>query len=223
MRKLGGGDRPTRRDVLRDILVGSAAGASTLIPQGQEAMAQAQNGIAELDPWPYGRNSFATDTVLMFRGNPAHTFYGTGPLPETAPRVLWRHRTPAIPQTLRGITYVWTGTGWTGTAAKLGDYVYVGSLGAYLYCFEAMTGRLVWSYRAGGLYKSSVCLYDNKVYVGNTDDYLHCVDARNGHRVWASNTGSDLDSSPCVVDGVLYTAGENGHARAIDPQTGREI
>src|SRR5688572_9491689 len=118
MRRLGDGRRPTRRDVL----VGTAAGAGALILPGQGAAA----GVAELDPWPYGRGSHATDTVLMFRGNPAHTFYGTGPLPETAPHILWRHRTASIPQTLRGKAIVWAGTGWTGTAAKLGDYVYVG-------------------------------------------------------------------------------------------------
>jgi outer membrane protein assembly factor BamB len=216
MHHLGDGRRPTRREVL----IGTAAGAGALVLPGQEAAAQ---GAAELDPWPYGRNSFATDTVLMFRGNPAHTFYGTGPLPETAPRILWRHRTASIPQTLRGRAIVWAGTGWTGTAAKLGDYVYVGSVGGYLYCLEAMTGGLVWSYRAGGLFKSSVCLYDNKVYIGNTDNHLHCVDAATGRRVWAFNSGRDLDSSPCVVDGVLYIAGENGYARAMDPQTGKEI
>lgn len=208
--------RPTRRDVL----IGAAAGAGTLALGEWEA--EAVSGVAELGPWPYGRGSYARDTLLMFRGNPPHTFYGTGPIPD-APRLVWKFQTAAINNVVRGKPMTWAGTGWTGTASKLGNYVYVASVGGYVYCFEAMTGRLVWQYRGGGMFKSSVCIYDNKVYVGNTDNLLHCIDAATGRRIWAFDTGKDLDSSPCVVDGRLYVAGECGYARAIDPQTGREI
>jgi outer membrane protein assembly factor BamB len=208
--------QPTRRD----FLIGAGAGALALPVGGESALAV--SGAASLGPWRYGKGSFASDTLLMFRGNPAHTFYGTGPIPD-APRLIWKFRTAEINNVVHGKPTTWAGTGWTGTASKLGDYVYVGSVGGYVYCFEAFTGRLVWAHRGGGMFKGSLCIYDNKVYIGNTDNLLRCLDAATGRKIWTFDTGKDLDSSPCVVDGHLYIAGENAYARAIDAQTGKEI
>ena len=73
----------------------------------------------DLPAWKYGRNSAADDTVLMFRGNGAHTFYGTGPIPDAPPRMLWRFKTAVKRNRLRGRRVTWAGTGWTGTAIKL--------------------------------------------------------------------------------------------------------
>ncbi|HRD78394.1 MAG TPA: PQQ-binding-like beta-propeller repeat protein [Hyphomicrobiaceae bacterium] len=207
----------SRRDVLKGTGTATIAGSVLL---GTSRIVQAET--ARLPAWRYGTGSHATDTVLMFRGNPAHTFYGTGPIPDR-PRIRWQYRTAEIRNVVRGTPMTWTGTGWTGTAAKLADYIYVGSVGGYVYCFEALSGKLVWSHKGGGMFKSSVCLFDNKVYIGNTDDLLRCLDAATGRVVWTVNTGRDLDSSPVVTGGRLYIAGENGYARCLDPQTGREI
>lgn len=207
---------PSRRQLLAATL-GLAAGTRLT-----GATAAAGVAAAALGPWTYGQGSFADDTVLMFRGNPAHTFYGTGPVPDRL-QVAWKFRTTTINNTVRGVPMVWTGTGWTGTAAKLGDYIFFGSTGGQVYCLEAMSGKPVWRHTGQGMFKGSLCLFDNKVYIGNTDDLLRCLDARTGRIVWTFNTGYDLDSSPCVVDGRLYIAGENGYARCLDPHTGREI
>lgn len=177
---------------------------------------------ANLAPWKYGASSVATDTVLMFRGNGPHTFYGTGPVPDRL-RIVWKFRTATINNTVQGKPLTWTGAGWTGTAVKLGDYVFLGSVGGYVYAFEAMTGKLVWSLRGGGMFKGSLCAFDNKLYIGNTDNLIRCIDAATGRQLWAFDTTRDCDSSPCVIDGRLYIAGENGYARCLDPQTGREI
>ncbi len=177
---------------------------------------------ANLGPWPYGNSSVATDAMLMFRGNGAHTFYGTGPLPDRL-QVIWKFRTATITNSVRGTPMMWTGTGWTGTAVKFGDYVFVGSTGGYVYAFEASTGKVAWSLKGGAMFKGSLCAYANKLYIGNTDDLLRCIDAATGRLLWTFNTGRDCDSSPCVIDGRLYIAGENGWARCLEPDTGREI
>lgn len=192
------------------------AGAGTLEPPVPQ-------GVARLPAWAYGDSSVSTDTVLMFRGNGAHTFGGTGPLPDKAPEVKWRFRTGSRSNTVRGVPMVWAGTGWTGSAVKLGDYVYVGSVDGKAYAFHAETGRLVWQIGSGGMYKSSFCAFENRLYIGNTDDLLRCIDAQTGRTVWTHNTGKDLDSSPCVIEGKLYIAGENGHVRCLDPRTGKLI
>ncbi len=177
----------------------------------------------QLPKWRYGKNSAASDTVLMFRGNGAHTFYGTGPIPDRPPRIQWRFRTAVIRNRVRGTPMTWAGTGWTGSAIKLGDYVFFGSVGGYVYALEADRGQLLWRHRGGGMFKSSLCAYENRLYIGNTDNRLRCLDAATGRLIWSRNTGRDLDSSPCVVDDRLYIAGENGYLRCLIPQTGKQV
>ena len=214
-----------RRDILKGL--GALAATPLLSPQPLLAAKRAKRSrsggrVAQLQPWKYGKGSFGDDAMLMFRGNPAHTFYGTGPLPD-APRMKWKFRTATIRNRVRGNPMIWTGTGWTGTAVKFGDYVFVGSAGGYVYAFEAASGKLVWKLKGRGMFKGSLCAYDNKLYIGNTDNLLRCIDAATGKLLWRHDTGRDLDSSPCVVDDRLYIAGENGWARCINPHTGKLI
>lgn len=213
----------------RNFLTGLAAtsGGSFFSPVGfkpaEAKRYRSSRRIAHLPDWAYGPNSVAEDAMLMFRGNGSHTFYGTGPIPEEAPKIAWKFRTASMRRSVRGTPVIWAGTGWTGTAVAIGDYVFVGSVGGYVYAFEATTGRLVWKTRGGGMFKGSACLYENRLYIGNTDNLLRCLDARTGRTIWRHDTGKDLDSSPCVIDGRLYIAGENGYVRCLNPRTGKLI
>lgn len=190
--------------------------------KARDKPAEVNGGPIALGAWRYGRSSTGTDAMLMFRGNPAHTFYGTGPVP-TKPKVRWKHRMIDYPALYYGTPHVWKGTGWTGQAGYLDGYVFVGSQGRGLYAFEADSGKVRWRYEAGRMFKSSLCIYENRLYIGNVDDWLRCLDAKTGEVLWRLNTHRDLDSSPCVVDGRLYIAGENGHVRCLDPMTGEQI
>lgn len=180
------------------------------------------NGKVTLPAWPHGGTSTAKDAMLMFRGDPTHTFYGSGEIPGSKPEVLWKHRMEDFPSLYYGEPFVWKGTGWTGQAVAYAGHVWIGSQGRNLYCFEAKTGTLKWRYQASRQFKGSSCLWDNKLYIGNVDDWLRCFDAATGKVLWRLNTGYDLDSSPCVVDGRLYIAGENGNVRCLDPHTGEK-
>lgn len=184
---------------------------------------ESHGGPLNLKAWPYGRDSTATNAMLTFRGNPSHTFYGTGPISDKAPQVLWRHRMIDFPSLYYGKPHVWRGTGWTGQPIYYQDYIFIGSQGCHFYAFEAKTGKLRWRFKGGRQFKGSACLYQNKLYTGNVDDWLRCIDANTGKVLWRINTGRDLDSSPIVVDDKLYIAGENGHARCLDPHTGELI
>lgn len=223
----------SRRDFLQRIVLGAAAApwaphalaadaedGSEVVWDRADRAAYRAGGPLDLAPWPYGKTSSAPDTVLMFRGDGRHRHYGTGPIADEV-RVLWRHRMLDYRTRYYGRRHVWAGTGWTGQAAKLGDYVFVGSTGRGLYAFEAATGRLRWRYDARRMFKASVCVYDNRLFIGNVDNWLRCIDAATGDLVWRVDTGRDLDSSACVDGGWLYIGGENGHVRCMDPATGR--
>ncbi|MCA9522400.1 MAG: PQQ-binding-like beta-propeller repeat protein [Myxococcales bacterium] len=218
--------RWSRREFLRALTLGalasSEADARKRRPRKQTPDYEIHGGPLKLPAWRYGDSSSAADTVLMFRGNATHTFYGTGPV-SSAPKVRWRFRMEDFPTMLHGKPHVWAGTGWTGQASVLGGYVFVGSVGRNLYCFDADNGTLRWRYRASRMFKSSLCIYQNRLYVGNVDDHLRCFDATTGKVLWRFNTHRDLDSSPVVTGGKLFIAGESGYTRCFDPMTGKLI
>lgn len=176
----------------------------------------------KLPPWKYGADSAAPDAVLMFRGNPARNFHGTGPLND-APSLVWSRDLERFESVLRGIVVTWAGTGWTGQPCRLGDWVFVGGVDRCLWALNAATGALGWRLRADRMFKSSVCIYENRLFIGNVDNLLRCVDASTGRLDWKIDTHADLDSSPCVAGGRLYIAGENGSVRCLDPATGNQI
>lgn len=218
----------------REFLKGVVAGSAGLLLAGSGAASARANGKV-LNPgqtwrsdtpvtlpfWPYGNFSTSNETVLMFRGSPSHTFYGTGPL-RSQLEILWRFRTEDFGTQLRGEDKTWSGTGWTGQASHLAGYVFFGSQDRHFYCLRASDGALMWKYRAARMFKGSCCIYRNRIYAPNVDNCIHCLDASTGIPVWKFNTGNDCDSSPCVVDGKLYVAGESGYVRCLNPETGKE-
>ena len=69
-------------------------------------------------PYPPG----TVNGLITFRGNPTRTFYGTGPIPRTAPAEAWRYPEEGG---LCGVSddgggpETWCGTGWTGQPSDL--------------------------------------------------------------------------------------------------------
>ena len=156
--------------------------------------------------------------ITMFRGNPTKTFYGTGPLRDRL-RVVWKYEMGGYFSPAHGNkpAKTWRGTGWTGTAVVVDGKVYVGSLDSHLYAFDGSTGRVLWRYKGGAMFKSSACYYDGKLYIGNVDNHLHCVDAASGRRLWRYNSHHDLDSSPVPAEGRIFVGGEAGWMHAFSP------
>ena len=132
---------------------------------------------------------------------------------------------------MRGTPMIWTGTGWTGTAVKFGNYVFVGSAGGYVYAFEAMTGKLVWKLKGRGMFKGSLCAYDNKLYIGNTDNLLRCISPQTGKLIWKTFMGgiergtrlgsNGSETSPAIADNEYYTVNYHGVMHCIDTAKGR--
>lgn len=169
--------------------------------------------------WNLGGDSASTTTVLMFRGNPTHTFYGTGPLRQRL-ELQWRVQMGRFVTTLHGAPHVWAGTGWSGQPVKWGERIFVGAVDKSFYCFDARSGAVLWRHPADRMFKSSACFFRGRIYVGNVDNRLRCLDGLTGRLLWSYDSGRDLDSSPCVVNGRLYVGGEDGFVKCFDPETG---
>ncbi len=179
------------------------------------------NRKANLPPWDGATSSDSPPGQMrMFRGNRRHDYQGSGKL-GTDLKVLWKFRMSDYATLKHGQPTVWQGTGWTGQTLKVGAYVFIGSTGGHLHCFEAATGALVWVLAADRCFKGSPCFYRNRIYIPNVDNHLRCVDAATGALLWKWRSPNDMDSSPLVVDGVLYVGGEDGAVKAFDPESGR--
>ena len=173
--------------------------------------------------------------LTMFRGNPTRTFFGTGPVPQTAPPVLWRFpQNPMCGESAEGPDVrVWCGSGWTGQPVvwERDDGVTEVIFGAYdknIHFLDADTGeRTRPDFPMGDIIKGSVTLDPDGfplLYTGSRDPRFRIIalDGDEPREVWSLHATSvegmwndDWDSNPVVVDDMLYQGGENSWWFAI--------
>lgn len=166
--------------------------------------------------------------LTMFRGNPTHTFHGTGPLPDGL-EVLWRFPGAAMCSTssIGGEAKVWCGTGWTGQPVvwERPDGVTEIIFGAYdknIHFVNAATGeRTRPDFFMGDIIKGSVTLDPDGyplLYAGSRDPRYRIIalDREVPTEIWSLDANSvngkwnnDWDSSAAIIDDYLLEGGEN--------------
>lgn len=198
----------SRRDFLRSIPAAALGGI--VLPRWGAAAAPRISAAAPAAP---------VADVPMFRGNPSHTFYGTGPMSD-APRIRW---TFPMGHFHSPTGKIWSGTGWTGTAAVVGGTLYVGSQDSVFYAIDCESGNLRWKFQAKAMFKGSCAVFAGRVFTGCVDNHIYCLDAQNGRLLWAYDTGTDCDSSPTIYGNRVYIAGESGYVHCFRPDTGRLV
>jgi outer membrane protein assembly factor BamB len=181
------------------------------------------------EPWG------TVEGLTMFRGNPTRSFYGTGPLPDDAPEVLWRYPDSPMCGTSRvgGESSVWCGTGWTGQPVvwERPDGITEVVFGAYdkaVHFVDAATGRATRQpFATGDIIKGSVTLDPDGyplLYTGSRDNHLRVIalDREPVEELWSMSAydvqgiwNDDWDSNPAIVDDMLYVGGENSWFYAI--------
>jgi outer membrane protein assembly factor BamB len=186
-----------------------------------------------LHEWVDGRSVGApwgeVEGLLMFRGNPTNTWYGTGPIPET-PEILWRY--PEQPMcsesTDYGVTTVWCGNGWTGQPVlwERPDGVTEMIFGAYdrrLHFVDAELGRPTRApLLTGDIIKGTPTIDPDGfplVYFGSRDNKIRILALDRGEVVelWsytadlnvAGRWNDDWDANPRIVNDILFEGSEN--------------
>ncbi len=105
-------------------------------------------------------------------------------------------------------------------------YVVIG--GDRVWCFNAVTGEVVWEYGEAGwnFCENSPKYYDGKVYITGESQAsinitaLHCINAQNGSGVWVSSEVSGTSYSvPACKDGNIYW-GMSGGIYCFDADSG---
>ena len=112
-----------------------------------------------------------------------------------------------------------------------------------VHCFDAATGKSVWSYSYPCKYqkvgypdgpRASVSINDGRAYSLGTTGLLHCFDAAKGTMLWSKDLSQDykirmpiwgISTSPLVEGNaiIVQIGGRNACLVALDKSTGEEI
>ncbi len=188
------------------------------------------DGLADpagfLKPYP----NASVEGLLTFRGNPSRSYYGAGPVPRTAPKVL--HRFPDEPMCREsrnlGETKVWCGMGWTGqpTIVEREDRTWAifGGYDGHIHFMDADTGeRILPDVETGDIIKGTPTIDPDGyplVYSGSRDDLLRIIAVdRPGQAevLWTLDSESvppnlwndDWDSSPIILGDYMLEGSES--------------
>ena len=105
---------------------------------------------------------------------------------------------------------VWStmrGGAYMSTPVVYGDYLYLGTSGGVLRCFDARSGEKVYEKRLGSKASmiASLVAGDGKVYCTSENGTVYVVDAGPEFRVLAENPmGEPCFASPAISEGTIY-------------------
>lgn len=107
--------------------------------------------------------------------------------------------------------------------------VYIGSSDQRVYALDGRSGRLIWTYRTGGMVHSSPALAGRNIVVGSWDGAVYALDADTGQLRWRFQTETEqrssvmlgIQASPSVDGSVVYVGSRDGHFYAICAHDGR--
>lgn len=104
-------------------------------------------------------------------------------------------------------------------------FLYLGSYNKKIYCLNASSGQIVWTYKTDSAIHAGVTVVDGVVYAGCRDTYLYALNATTGALIWKytagiAGGGDGFDTNPLVVNGTVYIGSNDGNCSAIDAATG---
>jgi outer membrane protein assembly factor BamB len=212
---------------------GEATGTTSATSSTTTTLPPRPTGVVTADSLfrPWG----TVDGLTMFRGNPTRTFFGTGPVSQTAPERLWRYPDRAMTgdSPVGNQPKTWSGTGWTGQPLvhDRDDGTTELIFGAYdkqIHFLDAETGEQLRSgFDMGDIIKGTITLDPDGfplLYAGSRDPRFRilALDGDEVREVWSLHAravegmwNDDWDSNPVVIDDMLYVGGENSWWFAI--------
>lgn len=95
--------------------------------------------------------------------------------------------------------------------------VYIGNKDGTLICYDAATGKVIWTHENGGFIFKSVAVADGRVILirtrkdGSPDGRIFALDALDGRELWSwqDEKKSQTFTAPIVADGAVYFGREN--------------
>jgi outer membrane protein assembly factor BamB len=109
------------------------------------------------------------------------------------------------------------------TPALAANRIYIGSQDHRVYCVNASTGALLWTYLTGGPIYSSPTITAERLYIGSDDGSLYCLNAVTGAVEWRYTTGRRIVSVPAVAHGRVVVGSADHSIYCLDAVTGAKL
>ena len=119
---------------------------------------------------------------------------------------------------------IWSFSGFGADPAVAKGKVFIASedFGS-IYCLDANTGDVTWSYEIGERLIYSPVVTDGKVFFCSFEKgNIYCLDEDNGDLIWSYETGSSVGSSPAEGDGKFFVS-SGDTIYSLDASTGELI
>jgi hypothetical protein len=184
------------------------------------------NPASAMRPWS---DVGAVEGLLTFRGNPTRSWYGRGPVPETA-RVVWTWDIGCANSNVGSQPKTWCGSGWTGQPTvfrhPLSPDSWTVGFGGYnrkVNFLDPDTGAVAHpAYATNDIIKGSITIDPDGfplLYTGSRDDNFHVValDRAEPVALWKLHAdahkptkwNNDWDGNALIIDDYLFEGGEN--------------
>ncbi len=179
--------------------------AATVLPASYYNGVEAQVKTTEMNNQENDNSDLWIDWWPMFHHDLCHTGFSTSSAPETN-HTKWTFTTDS-------------GGAFSSPTISNGK-LYVSSCDHRIYCLDADTGELIWTYTTGNYVFSSPAIANGKVYVGSMDHKIYCLDADTGELIWTYTTGDFVWPSPAISNGKLYVGSDDDKIYCLDAETG---
>jgi outer membrane protein assembly factor BamB len=113
-----------------------------------------------------------------------------------------------------------------GSAAIVGQSVYIGDVKGRLYCLNLADGAVRWTYTVkDGSFETSPLVMNGRVYIGDGDGLFHCIDAANGQLVWKhdAKNGQPIHASANALGDRIIFGNDGSEVIAVQASDGKEL
>jgi len=115
-----------------------------------------------------------------------------------------------------------------GSAGFAGDLVIAGCGDAFVYAWNAETGKEVWKFETNGEVHAGVNIWADptgklRVLIGSYDNNLYCLDATTGEKQWAFETANYVNGASAIYENQVVFGGCDGTLYVLDCATGKEV
>ena len=94
-----------------------------------------------------------------------------------------------------------------GTAAVVGDRLYIGTMSNQVLAVDWKKGEILWRFEAAKRqqpFYSSAAVTESLVVIGSRDKRLHALDRKTGTETWSFAAADKVDGSPVIAGKRVY-------------------
>lgn len=104
---------------------------------------------------------------------------------------------------------------FVGAPALWKNRLFIGGRDRYLYCINALTGKLIWKKNMGNPVDASCIADARNILVSNMRGDLVLMNQANGARIWSYALGSPVLGNPAVSNGRILVGATNGKLHCL--------